>query len=70
MLAVSLCVACSDEGTVLPMGAGDSDATASHDVVFVPQVDDDGGDAPMVESDDGGDASEGDAGDAGDAGDG
>jgi hypothetical protein len=54
----ALVTACSEGGTALPVEAGESDATETHDVVFVSQVDNDGPDDPMEwdgASDEGGD---------------
>jgi hypothetical protein len=72
-LVVLACVAfaCGVGGTIIAQDAGASDAGEAHDIVFVPQVDSDGGDAPMEEEADAGDAEMEEASpglDAGDAG--
>jgi len=48
-LVVIACVAvaCGEAGTIIAEEAGASDAGEAPDVVFVPQLDGDGGDAPM-----------------------
>jgi hypothetical protein len=55
--------ACSEAGTLVPVDAGVTDATESHDTVFVPQVDNDGPDDAMEAEEDAG--ADGDATDAG-----
>jgi hypothetical protein len=48
-LVVLACVAfaCGEAGTIIAEDGGDSDAGEAHDIVFVPQLDSDAGDAPM-----------------------
>jgi hypothetical protein len=48
-LVVLACVAfaCGEAGTILAVDGGETDAGEAHDTVFVPQLDGDGGDAPM-----------------------
>jgi len=48
-LVVLACVAfaCGEAGTIIAVDGGESDAGEAHDTVFVPQLDGDGGDAPM-----------------------
>jgi hypothetical protein len=50
-LVVLACVAfaCGEAGTILAEDGGESDAGEAHDIVFVPQLDSDAGDAPMEE---------------------
>ena len=51
-----LAFACGEGGTIIAEEGGASDATGGHDIVFVPQVDGDGADATMGDSDAGPDA--------------
>jgi hypothetical protein len=57
-------MACSEQGTLVGVDAGESesDATESHDIVFVPQTDNDSGDGLMEWPDDAGDGGNGDDG--------
>ena len=54
-----LAFACGEGGTIIGQEGGVSDATGTHDIVFVPLVDGDGGDAAMQEDAGGGDGEAG-----------